>query len=145
MMIPGVTIEMGGREWTVPPLTLGQLRRLMPKITALAEIGAAIGETEIGMLIDIVAAALNRNYPEVTAEMLGEMLDLGNAGRVLNAVLSGSGLTPAGGSFQPGEASAPGASLGAPPTPAAASRPDGASSMGSSPPHAAIATPSSTT
>lgn len=113
MMIPGVTIEMGGRQWTVPPLTLGQLRRLMPKIARLAEIGSAIGESEIGMLIDIVAAALARNYPEITAEMLEELLDLGNAGPVLNAVLSGSGLAPAGGPLPPGEASAPGENPGA--------------------------------
>ena len=35
MMIPGVTITMGGRDWLVPPLTLGQLRRLMPRVRQL--------------------------------------------------------------------------------------------------------------
>lgn len=144
MMIPGITIEMGGRQWTVPPLTLGQLRRLMPKIARLAEIGSAIGESEIDMLVDIVAAALARNYPEITAEKLEDLLDLGNAGVVLNAVLSGSGLTPAGGSSQPGEASAPGEGPGAAATPAIGSRSAGPSSTASSPPSAATATPSST-
>ena len=37
-MIPGVMVEMGGQQWTVPPLTLGQLRRLMPKVQQLTEI-----------------------------------------------------------------------------------------------------------
>ena len=69
-MLPGVTITMGGRDWLVPPLTLGQLRRLMPKVRQLTEIGASMGETQIGVLVEIVAAALQRNYPEATAEMV---------------------------------------------------------------------------
>ena len=57
-MLPGVTITMGGRDWLVPPLTLGQLRRLMPKVRQLTEIGASMGETQIGVLVEIVVAAL---------------------------------------------------------------------------------------
>ena len=79
-MIPGVAVMMGGREWTVPPLTLGQLRRLMPKVRQLSEIGAQMGETQIGVLVEIVAAALQRNYPDITAETVENLLDLGNAG-----------------------------------------------------------------
>jgi len=110
-VIPGVAVMMGGREWTVPPLTLGQLRRLMPKVRELSEIGAQMGETQIGVLVEIVAAALQRNYPDITAETVENLLDLGNAGRVLNAVLTGSGLksrVPL-----PGEAVAPGSGSGA--------------------------------
>ncbi len=92
MMIPGVTVAMGGRDWTVPPLTLGQLRRLMPKVRQLTEIGASMDEAQIGVLVEIVAAALQRNYPEITAEAVESLLDLANAGPVLGAVLTGSGL-----------------------------------------------------
>ena len=91
-MVPGVTIAMGGRDWVIPPLTLGQLRRLMPKVRQLTEIGASMGETQISVLVEIVAAALQRNYPEATADMVENLLDLGNASAVLNAVLTGSGL-----------------------------------------------------
>ena len=59
-MIPGIEITMGGREWTIPPLTLGQLRRLMPKVRQLSEINAQMGETQIAVLVEIVAAALQR-------------------------------------------------------------------------------------
>jgi hypothetical protein len=110
-MIPGVAVTMGGKEWTVPPLTLGQLRRLMPKVRQLSDISAQMGETQIGVLVEIVSAALQRNYPEVTTEVVESLLDLGNAGSVLNAVLTGSGLR------QPvlpsGEAMAPGSGSGA--------------------------------
>ena len=96
MMIPGLVVAMGGEDWIVPPLTLGQLRRLMPKVRQLTEIGASMGEAQIAVLIEIVAAALQRNYPEMTPEKVENLLDLGNASVVLNAVLTGSGLKPGG-------------------------------------------------
>jgi hypothetical protein len=133
-MIPGIAITMGGREWTVPPLTLGQLRRLMPKVRQLSEIGAQMGETQIGVLLEIVASALQRNYPDVTPEMVEDLLDLGNAGPVLNAVLTGSGLRPRANRL--GEAAAPGPDPGAT-TPIAATA--GETSMACSPPPAGTA------
>jgi hypothetical protein len=133
-MLPGVTIAMGGRDWMVPPLTLGQLRRLMPKVRQLTEIGASMGETQIGVLVEIVAVALQRNYPEATLEM------------VLNAVLTGSGLKLR--DSRLGEAAAPGAGPGAGSTVAGpASNPNqgvataGAKYMASSPPPAATVIP----
>jgi len=110
-MLPGVTIAMGGRDWLVPPLTLGQLRRLMPKVRQLTEIGASMGEAQIGVLVEIVAAALQRNYPEATPDMVENLLDLGNASAVLNAVLTGSGLKLSDNRL--GEAPAPGSCPGA--------------------------------
>jgi hypothetical protein len=90
--IPGVEVAMGGDNWLIPPLTLGQLRRLMPKVRQLTEVDATMGESQIGVLVEIVATALRRNYPDVTPETVENLLDLGNAGAVLNAVLTGSGL-----------------------------------------------------
>ena len=91
-MIPGVEVAMGGETWLIPPLTLGQLRRLMPKVRQLTEVDASMGEPQIAVLVEIVASALERNYPNVTFEQVENLLDLGNAGVVLNAVLTGSGL-----------------------------------------------------
>ena len=102
---------MGGRDWLVPPLTLGQLRRLMPKVRQLTEIGAPMGEAQIGVLVEIVATAMQRNYPDATADMVENLLDLGNANAVLNAVLTGSGLKLR--DVHLGEAAAPGDNLGA--------------------------------
>jgi hypothetical protein len=104
-MIPGIAITMGDREWTIPPLTLGQLRRLMPKVRQLSDINAQIGETQIAVMVEIVTAALQRNYPDITAETVENLLDLGNSGPVLTAVLTGSGLRPPG--LASGEAIAP--------------------------------------
>ena len=73
-MIPGITIAMGGRDWLVPPLTLGQLRRLMPKVRQLTEMGAPMGEAQIGVLVEIVATALQRNYPDATVDMVENLV-----------------------------------------------------------------------
>ena len=113
------------------PLTLGQLRRLMPKVRQLSDISAQMGETQIGVLVDIVAAALQRNYPDITTEIVENLLDLGNASPVLNAVLSGSGLRQP--VLPPGEGIAPGPGSGAS-TPISARI--GETSMASSPPPA---------
>lgn len=110
-MLPGVTVEMGGVDLVVPPLTLGQLRRLMPKVRQLTEIRASMGEEQIAVLVEIVSAALQRNYPDLTPEKVENLLDLGNAGAVLNAVLTGSGLKRGGTAL--GEAIAPGIPSGA--------------------------------
>jgi hypothetical protein len=91
-VIPGVEVAMGGETWLIPPLTLGQLRRLMPKVRQLTEVDASMGEPQIAVLVEIVVTALQRNYPNVTFEQVENLLDLGNAGAVLNAVLTGSGL-----------------------------------------------------
>ena len=93
-VIPGVAISIGGREWTIPPLTLGQLRRLMPKVRELSNLNT-----------QLVFAALQRNYPNITIETVEDLLDLGNAAPILHAVLTGSGLSPR--ALQPGEAMAP--------------------------------------
>lgn len=137
-MIPGIMVAMGGQQWTIPPLTLGQLRRLMPKVRQLTEIGAQMGETQIAVLVEIVTAALQRNYPDMTVETVEGLLDLGNAGTVLNAVLTGSGLRAQ--EPPPGEAVAPEPGSGARRTIATA----GDTSMGCSPPPADIPTRSST-
>jgi hypothetical protein len=145
-MLPGVTIAMGGQDWLVPPLTLGQLRRLMPKVRQLIETDASMGETQISVLVEIVAAALQRNYPEATADMVENLLDLGNASAVLNAVLTGSGLKLR--DDRLGEVSAPGATPGAgsktaglPSDLIRETRTAGDISMAFSPPPAAIVTP----
>ena len=137
---------MGGQDWLVPPLTLGQLRRLMPKVRQLTETDASMSETQIIVLVEIVAAALQRNYPETTADMVENLLDLGNASAVLNAVLTGSGLKLR--DDRLGEVSAPGTNPGAgSKTTGIASelirevRTAGDISMACSPPRAVIVTP----
>lgn len=87
-------MRMGGREWIVPPLTLGQMKRLAPKLALLAEAGApsAMTAEQIDAIAEIVAVALSRNYPEMTAQTALDLLDGANTVAVYAAVLTGSGL-----------------------------------------------------
>jgi hypothetical protein len=91
-LIEGVVIRMGGRDWTVPALTFKQLRQLQPQLERLSTAGPAASPDQIDAVSEIVRQALSRNYPEVTREEIEDMLDLGNAARVVTAILSGSGL-----------------------------------------------------
>jgi hypothetical protein len=102
-MLLGATIALAGRDYVVPPLTLGQLRRLAADIGCIGEHGGLLDSEAIGAVVRIVTAALQRNYPELDERAVEEMLDLGNAGEVLSAVLAGSGLRRGAG---PGEAAA---------------------------------------
>jgi hypothetical protein len=88
-MIPGVKIMMGDHEYEVPPLTLGQLRRLQPR---LADLSSGDAGLIMGAICEVVQAALSRNYPKITVEEVEELIDLNNRERVINAVLGGSGL-----------------------------------------------------
>jgi len=88
-MITGIKIQMGGQEWQVPPLTLGQLRRLQPLIAQLTS-----GETLQVMeaVCELVAAALSRNYPDMTPDKAADLIDLGNRASVIDAVMGSSGM-----------------------------------------------------
>ena len=48
-----------------------------------------MGEEQLAMLVEVVTAALQRNYPELTAAKVEDILDLGNALQVLDAILGG--------------------------------------------------------
>lgn len=141
-VIDGVTVRMGGRDWTVAPLTLGQLRRLWPQVQRLGEIGAGMGEAEVAVVVEIVTAALQRIYPGMTSAKVEELLDLGNAGAVLNAVLTGSGLRPALGEAVALGAVPAGGGLSEPNPGADAKDSSGPKSMVSSPQPADTAIPS---
>ena len=50
----------------------------MPKVRQLTEIDASMGEVQIGVLVEIIAAALQRNYPNATADTVEDHLALAN-------------------------------------------------------------------
>jgi hypothetical protein len=97
-MIDGQKIRLGGEDWVVPPLTLGQIKRLAPQIALLDDAGLPhkLTAAQMDALAEIVAAALSRNCrPDdrpPTAEAVLELLDAGNATAAYVAVLMASGL-----------------------------------------------------
>jgi hypothetical protein len=64
-----ISIILGGRGYAIRPLTLGQLRRVLP---AFARAAGLADEAAIDAAIDIVAAALERDHPALDrAALLG--------------------------------------------------------------------------
>jgi hypothetical protein len=96
-LLPGVEIEMVGKTWVVPPLTLGQLRRLGSKVEVMSADKSMMDPEVVDAVVAVVTAALRRNYPDLDEDQVADMLDMGNAPQVFVAVLTGSGLKRGGG------------------------------------------------
>jgi hypothetical protein len=94
----GVAIRMGGKDWIVPALSIGQVRRLMPEISKVttSDSGAVLPDDVAQSALNIIHAALSRNYPDVTKEMLEDLIDLGNFRKIIEAIMGVSGLIASG-------------------------------------------------
>lgn len=88
-MIKGIKLVMGGVEYEVPPLALGDLERYQDQ---LAGYSGGIDAASVSTVIDIAHAALRRNYGQITREDVGALVDLGNMAEVFEAVMDVSGL-----------------------------------------------------
>lgn len=87
--IPGLRVVLAGREFVVPPLSLGQVEQLRERISAVQ---AAPDAQSISTILDAATAALQRNYPELKREEVAELIDVGNMMEVFGAVMDVSGL-----------------------------------------------------
>jgi hypothetical protein len=98
-MVPGVKIVLGESEYIVPPLSLGQLRRFkdeFKKVDDARKAATSLGDDQFFAVLDgsmpIILAALQRNYPSLTQEVLDNVIDIGNFQDVMQAVMAASGL-----------------------------------------------------
>jgi len=87
-LLDGVGFTIGGTEYTVPPLTLGGIKSVLPRLSGN---GAEVMST-------VLCVALKRNYPDVTQPWLDEAmtgLEFRQAKERLPELLRLSGLGPA--------------------------------------------------
>ena len=93
-MFEGQKIKIGDRELEIPPLSFGNLMDLEDKIAAIMDGDAkkVFSKERIQAQLDVIHAAVKRNYPDITADWLRDNLDLGNAIKVIKMVLSTSGV-----------------------------------------------------
>ena len=101
-LIEGAKLVLGGREFIVPPLNFKALRALTPKLGILAGLGAVPTSEQFDVVVDLVHAALTRNYPDMGKDELEELLDLGNLSTALEAVMGASGMVRGGEVESPG-------------------------------------------
>lgn len=89
--LPGIAVELDGREYVIPPVSIGALMQVQSKLESISA-GNIMSAENMDTIITVAHAAIRRNYPEVTREQLLEMIDIGNLKDVFNAVVDVSGL-----------------------------------------------------
>jgi len=94
----GVPIFLNGQRIIVPSLSMGQVRQNQELIEAKPPEGEPLVDHAKRMQ-PVILAAINRNYPDVTADDLDEWLDLNTYPEVYLAMRGASGLKVVG----PGE------------------------------------------
>lgn len=90
----GTPVTIGTFTLVVPALTLKQLRgyideKALPNVSDLMEMGA---DALTDKVMPVVLAALRRNYPPITQEMIEEHTDLAQWQRLQTAVMGKSGI-----------------------------------------------------
>lgn len=102
----GTEVRLGGRTFVVPALSVGQARKLWPEILEMNQgITVANLPDKQGKWMDIVHAALSRNYPELRREELEELVDLRNIRKLMLLVMGNSEVPLLPGGDEPAAAS----------------------------------------
>jgi hypothetical protein len=88
--IKGISIDIGGEQRIVPPLSLHSLEQLLPRLNAFK--GDASNVEDISIVVDSTHEALLRNYPEITRDEIARGIGLENFLEIMEAVMDVSGL-----------------------------------------------------
>ncbi|MDB4882390.1 MAG: hypothetical protein JWL95_1156 [Gemmatimonadetes bacterium] len=83
---PGVSIELGGRVFVVPPLSLASLRSLHEKLDGIV-LDEIPDLSKTVDLLEVALAALQRNYPELTISELADLVDVSTFGPLMLAAM----------------------------------------------------------
>lgn len=95
-LIPGITMNLGGREFVIPPLNLARVKNLQGDLAILATMPMDTANFEAQQLeacITIIHTALTRNYPAMARDEVEDIIDMGNMHKVMLAVMGQSGFT----------------------------------------------------
>lgn len=87
----GKWVDFGDEAYRVPALGLLAIQELGADIESLQMVGRIPNLEQMRTVVRIVHAALRRNYPQLTEEDVGDMLDIGNFQDVLGTVFAISG------------------------------------------------------
>ncbi len=96
----GCPVRIGNREYVLPSLSVGQAERLWPKLLELDRTGATVEELKSLMpskfddMVTIIHAALSRNYKDITAAQLKDVVSIGQLKQLMLIVSGQSGLQP---------------------------------------------------
>lgn len=84
----GTAIEIDGQPMYFAPLSLGALETHQADIESFGTAGV-----KFGVVIDMAHKSLKRNYPDITREQVGDLIDVQNMQEVMTCIVSAAGLT----------------------------------------------------
>lgn len=100
-LFDGVKVRIGRQEFVVPALSVRQVKRFRAVLNTLGRFKTAEPtDDEIDGLLEMLHAALSRNYPDVTVDQLADIVDLRNLPEIIGAIVAQTGLE----ATKPGEA-----------------------------------------
>ena len=82
----GQSFTLGGKEFVVPPLSMRAVVDLKPELARIADADSESPLTHLEACARVILSALQRNYPELTYDELGDLIDMGNIVALLEAV-----------------------------------------------------------
>lgn len=82
-MHSGKRIDLGGQEYIVPPLSLGQVRQFQQ---SLEELPRLTGTALLLAAVPVIHAAMTRNYPDLPISEVERLIDMRNFREVMPAV-----------------------------------------------------------
>lgn len=92
-MIDGVKLKLSGKEYEVPSLSWGFIKKNVKLIDKLQKLGSNVQLSEelVNDFTKVIHAAFKRNYPDITVEELDEIIDMRNMSDVFKAIMGQSG------------------------------------------------------
>lgn len=89
----GVKLRIGRQDYIVPALSMRQLKQYEKTIAQTQKsLGAAMSPADIDKFVEVIHAAVSRNYPDVTLDQMLDAIDLRSLPTLFPAVMGISGL-----------------------------------------------------
>lgn len=88
--VKGIPFEFSDCTLVIPSLSLGAMERLQERLAGMSD--DMFDPENISTVIDAVHAALRRNYPDMTRDEVGELVDLSNMQEVMACTMDMAGL-----------------------------------------------------
>ena len=87
---PGIKLTLAGAEYVFAPLSLNAIGQLQERLEQFD--GNVLNREQRETAAEAAFCSLKRNYPEITREEVGELVDVGNFVSVFEAVMDVAGL-----------------------------------------------------
>lgn len=100
--IEGTEVKMGGDTYIVPRLNIALFKRYKARLAVLRN--ATNDDERVEVMLEVITAALKRNYPDITQEEVEDLVEVGDKMLQLVGVVMGTeglgNMMPAGAAAQ---------------------------------------------